>query len=35
MKDMLINLVSDALLNNHEINKKNVFVNNFDFLDEH
>ena len=34
MKDLLINLVSDALLNNHEINKTNVFVNNFDFLDE-
>ena len=26
MKDLLINLVSDALLNNHEINKTNVFA---------
>ena len=34
MKDQLINIVSDALLSNHEINKINVFVNNFDFLDE-
>ena len=31
MKDLLINLVSDALLNNHEINKTNVFVHFFTF----